>query len=228
MSRWSWFKGPHARCKSWAGFCIPPGLQAVTGQHESLSISESLDLAQVESFLNNLRRWSPRILASCDSPEETAGMQMQLESFALWLRQVLLYFQPHYATKLSDLPSLHRAGFGGQKRYSDSQLVGMVLFAWHLRDSAALREAMPSAIEAIFPNFFSNTAIVQGRHALKQSRSLLRNAQLAVDLALMLVRRQRLAESGKSSRYGWADSSAVAKSDWLISKPSGCGRKFLR
>ena len=158
------------------------------------------------------------VLAACESEEEKAGELLWLETHATWLRQFLQYFQPHFAKDLSELRSRLGSEFSNNKRYSDSQLVGMVLFAWHLRDSAALGEAMPSAIEAIFPCFFSQTSVVQGQSVLKASKSLLRNAQLGVDVALMLVRRERLANLGIAARYGWADSSAVAQSDWLICK----------
>ena len=213
MLRWAWFRSPLSQQGMWESFRVPQMLADKVGQHETLSV-EALDLAHVETFLNTLRRWSPIILASCRSDEEYTGEQMLLESFATWLRQLLFYFKPHFETEAACLES----GGKGHQRYSDSHLVGMVLFAWHLRDSVSMKEAMPSALQAIMPDLFANSATASGKHVFKQSKSLLRNAQLAVDIALMLVRRQGAQNAGQCARYGWADSSAVAKSDWLISK----------
>ena len=217
MGRWGWFKSPLCQRGMWEGFVVPPAVQSATGQHEVLR-SEPLNLLEVEGFLNSLRRWSPIVLSHCNSAEEQAGEQLQLEAFATWLRQLLLYFRPYFATELSDLQAKQRPDLCSHQRYSHSQLLGMVLFAWHLRDSAALTDVMPSALQAIMPDFFALTSVAKGVQVLKQSKSLLRNAQLGVDIALMLVRRRQLQASGPSARYGWADSSAVAKSDWLISK----------
>ena len=214
MSRWKWFQSPFSQSAMWSQFKIPPNLQEVSGQHEVLGTIEPLDLSYLEGFLNDLRRWRSAIVAACEDDEEASGQELLLNSHATWLRQLLVYFKPHFAKEIVELgPRL-----SNNKRYSDCQLVGMVLFAWHLRDSVAVKEAMPTAMEAIFPNFFAQTSIAMGQQALKQSKSLLRNAQLAVDMALMLVRRRRLEQLGTSARYGWADSSPIAKSDWLISK----------
>ena len=217
IGRWGWFKSPLCKQGMWEGFRVPPAVQAAKGQHEVLR-SEPLDLLEVEGFLQNLRRWSPVVLSQCNSEEERAGEQMHLEAFATWLRQLLLYFRPYFAKEAADLQAKRRPDLSGHQRYSHSQLLGMVLFAWHLRDSVALTDVMPSALQAIMPDFFALTSVAKGVQVLKQSKSLLRNAQLGVDIALMLVRCRQLQASGPSARYGWADSSAVAKSDWLISK----------
>ena len=135
-------------------------------------------MRQVESMLQNLRRWSVPILAQCASEEDAAGERLlleSLESFAGWLRHFLLYFTPHFAKDLTDLPTVHKAAgqdSHGLQRYSNKQLVGMVLFSWHLRNSVGLRETMPSALEAMFPGFFSNTSIAQGVQVFKQSKKL--------------------------------------------------------
>lgn len=91
-----------------------------------------------------------------------------------------------------------------------------VLFAWHLRDNVGIKDALPWAIDHAIPAFLSERSITQGLR-ISPSASVVRHAQLGLDMAWMLVRR-RAALDKNSARYGWADSSLVAKSDWLISK----------
>ena len=47
---------------------------------------------------------------------------------------------------------------------------------------------------------------------------MLRNAQLSLDIALMLLRRKRFEVNPNVARYGWADSSPIAQADWIICK----------
>ncbi|CAE7037690.1 unnamed protein product [Symbiodinium sp. CCMP2456] len=221
MSRW--FKGPFARRGSWAeqaGFRLPDALWAVAGEHETLQGLEPLELQHLQQMLDHIRRWSPAILAQCETEDAAAGEQLLLESFATWLRQLLTYFAPHFAENAADLRTHlgERDAHHGLQRYSDRQLVGMVLFAWHLRDSVGFKEVAPSALEAMFPKFFSLTGLATGKGILKQSKTLLRSAQLSVDVALMLLRRKGFEERPNTVRYGWADSSPIAQADWIICK----------
>ena len=100
----------------------------------------------------------------------------------------------------------------GHQRCSNKQSVSAVMFAWHLRDNVGVREALPLAMEQLIPDWLSKSTVTGGSFAL-QSRSTMRAAQLGDDMALMLVRRQRLAADGGSVRYGWSDSSPTAQSD---------------
>lgn len=108
-----------------------------------------------------------------------------------------------------------QAAQSGGTIYSSRQLIAAVLFAWHLRDSGGLKEALPSAIEHVLPGWLSNTVLSTGRHVCP-SRSMMRSSQLCVDIALMLSRREGVSEP--AVRYGWADSSTGAQGDWLICK----------
>ena len=223
MSRWAWFKSQLSRSGAWEGFTLPEALKTVAGQHEQLGTLEPLELQQLEIMLQNLRRWSPAILAQCETEEDRAGEQLSLEAFANWLRQLVSYFAPNFATNMNQLRSRYHVSqphgeHHGHQRYSDSQLVGMVLFAWHLRNSVVLKEAMPSALESMFPGFFQKTNIALGTQVFSPSRSLLQSAQLSLDVALMILRRQKFESQQSVERYGWADSSPVAQADWIVSK----------
>ena len=167
VSRWAWFKSPQSCSGTWEGFRLPEALKAVAGEHEQLGALEPLELQQLELMLQNLRRWSPAILGQCDTAEDRVGEQLSLEAFANWLRQLVSYFAPHFATSMMQLRSRYHVSQPhntrhGHQRYSDNQLVGMVLFAWHLRNSVVLKEAMPSALESMFPGFFQKTTISLG------------------------------------------------------------------
>ena len=222
LSRWAWFKSPQPRSGFGEEFSLPEALKAVIGHHEQLEEPEPLELQHLETMLQHLRRWSPAILAQCDSEEDAAGEQLLLESFADWLRQLKLYFSPHFATSLTELRSQiqvrRRENVHGHQRYSDNQLVGMVLFGWHLRDNVGVKEALPSALQAMFPGFFAKTTTALGAQVFSQSKSLLRSAQLSLDIALMVLRRQRFESQQSVERYGWADSSPVAQADWIVCK----------
>ena len=92
----------------------------------------------------------------------------------------------------------------------------MVLFAWHLKDHIGLADALPSVIDVLLPGFLADEHLLGKNFLTIPSRVHLRSCQVKLDMAVMLARRT---DFGRTAvRYGWADSSTTAKSDWLVLK----------
>ena len=96
-----------------------------------------------------------------------------------------------------------------------------VMFTWCLRDTLKPVEAISFGIDSLLPGWLASSADANScptiRRSIVPQRSTLQLAQLSLDIALMLVRRAEIV--GQTvARYGWADSSTVAKGDWLIAK----------
>ena len=204
---------------------VPPSefprrsLLDLQGQHEAVADTLwPLDLDAFSCLLDDLRRWAPHIIASCAEDEEAAaGERLRLERHARWAQQSRARFSQLFADSVRQRfgTDVHEDTEFQGRRFSSRGLVSAVLFAWHLRDNVGLKDALPHAVDHILPGWLSH-GLLAGGLQMSPSRSVLQTAQIAFDLALMMTRRE---EAGAdAARYGWADSSTVAKSDWLISK----------
>ena len=162
-----------------------------------------------------LRRWAPLIIDSAPDEDSATGERMLLERLVSWASQSQSRLEPLLCGTVAyrDAANLPAAQ---HRRFSARQLVCSVLFAWHLRDNVGVDRTLPLCIEQLSPGILSRDVFSQGYRAIP-SRSLLRASQLALDAALMYVRREVNSSAG-AVRYGWADSSTVAGSDWLVSK----------
>eukprot|EP00959_Pyramimonas_sp_CCMP1952_P459329 9478078-Pyramimonas_sp.AAC.1 len=192
-------------------------LKAKSGTVVSACRSQQpLDLHSVDVMISALRRWAPKILASVEDDEERCSEQLVLEQCALWLFQFRNRFSPLLEPSSGTLCRDH-AAIRNQK-FSSSRLVASVLFGWHLRDNVGLTAPLTHAFDFVVPGWIPGSCLSDGSYATI-SRSIVRSSQIAVDLALMRVRSKSLMnEQRPAARFGWADSSPISKTDWLISK----------
>lgn len=146
---------------------------------------------------------------------QAAGERLVMEQHARWAQQNIDQFSHFFDKKGASNFMTRQAGQTHGQTYSSRQLVSAVLFAWHLRDNVGVKEALPSALDHILPGWLPHKVLATGQHVCP-SRTIMRRAQLSLDAALMLSRRDVSALTG--ARYGWADSSTVAQSDWFVSK----------
>ena len=160
-------------------------------------------------------------MEGCADEEEAAGERMLLERFLRWAWSGHAHFDPFVGGKDVDRFHLGHTFDGGEDfkrgaRHSSRHLVMAVLFAWHLRDNVGIHDALPCVIDVILPGLLSYEHLNAVSFPHVASRSTVRSGQLRLDIAWMLSR--RASNAVPAIRYGWADSSGTAKSDWLMSK----------
>ncbi len=190
----------------------PRAVRRRSGEHDVALEPTVFSLRPFENLIDDLRRWAPRILAPIDNDDDEwlAGERLRLERHVRWAQESMLRFHPLVGHAPSSTP-------GDGRVYSSQQLVSAVICAWHLRDNVGLPHVLPHAIDSIMPAWLPHSLLAAG-FAMAPSRSTMRLAQLAVDMAWMLVRRDSVSGQRRALRFGWADSSTVAQSDWFISK----------
>ena len=168
----------------------------------------------------DMREWSAAIIQAHD-PDFTGEVQSRLQEYILWLDSTHESMAPKAfashaweTSKKKAGGALHK-GLGRRGQYATSFLLQTVMFAMHLRNSAALSVALRKAF-ALLPPLWSNVLQESLSMVAVPSAATISRAKLFLDVTYMLYMRTRLQDllGEGSCFYLLCDSSPQGNQNW--------------
>ena len=184
---------------------------------DELSQAEPLNPDTLERFSSTIRGWAPHLLGHRDAPQpDPAVVQQDLQSI---LRTLDVWsFSWRQAMGMVNLP-----GGGSRFRHSSRKLLDCIRLSSLLKGGpSSLVQVVAQSLSTVLPEFMREPFLRNllrrgdGSSQLLPSASLIGRYEIALDVALMLLTKQRAVQ--KCVRVGWTDSSPLAGYDWIWSQ----------
>ena len=160
----------------WLEACSKPRMP-----HTPCSTITTLPLApiDIQSLIENLRRWAPTIAAAATSEDESGSEKMAFSQSIEWLQHLLYSLEP---------PKRHHSSAGS--KHQPSTMVASHLVAHSLRNADQLRSIAAKSLEMLLPDLFANDVMEKLVGKLPTGNFLRRDA-VVFDASAILLQRHR-------------------------------------
>ena len=227
-SRWhtlllltSWHSNLHVTDRSWArpegpipGF-PPQGSASWTSAGAAAAAADTsdpkftFDVANVDKIVAELKRWAPTILAAQEEGDR-GGEKMMIEDSILKLQA--------WSSALSIATGEKRTSRATSRlKYDSCRMLECIRFSQFITSGPeklldmvrrSLQLALPPILGGAIDQVLGNSAL-----RMMPSASVLRHTELAFEVALLLMQRER--QPADHVVFMWADSSPISGYDWL-------------